>query len=123
MRFYAAFIVFVFMISNSRSLRINLNHQRRGDALDDIFASKNKDEVLSPAVSDDNDMGLLADEDSLFHDDLEPSSADLGGVVAQGSSCGEPSKKRDTAGNDLILGSPSSFFTLRWNLLMTTMIM
>ena len=109
MRSHARSIVFILLISSSRSFHINSDYKRRGDSSDDMFMSENDDEVPTLAISSENDMGPLTDEDSFFHDNLEPLTANLGGEIAQGSSCEQPSRKRDTSENDMILSNQSSF--------------
>lgn len=97
------------MISSSKSFHLNVDHKRRDDLSYDIFTSENGDQVSPFTTSSENDMGLLADEDFLFQDDPEALTANPGVEIAQGSSCGQPSRKRDTPHNDLILSRQSSF--------------
>ena len=109
MRLHAQSIIFIFLISSSRSFHINSDYQRRGDLSDDMFMSEIDDEVPSLAISSENELALLADENSIFQDDFEPLTANPGGEIAQGSSCEQPSRKRDTSENDMILSNQSSF--------------
>lgn len=103
MRFHARFIVFIFLISSSNSsLHSNLDRQRRDGLSDDLFTDENENQALPMAILSEANTGSLADEDSLFQDDLEPFTADPSVNIAQGSSCGQPLGKRQ-AFDDLIL--------------------
>ena len=103
MRSHARFIVFVFLISSSNSSpRSNLDRQRRDGLSDDLFTSDIEGQALPMAISSEVNTGSLADEDSLFQNDLEPFTADPSLNIAQGPPCGQPLGKRD-AFDDFIL--------------------
>lgn len=96
------------MISSSQSLHLNVDHKRRDDLSDNLFTSENEDEVWPLALSTENDLGLLKNEDSLFQDDLKVPATDSGIEIAQqDSSCGKSLGRRDVVSEDDLISSKS----------------